>query len=304
MTSATSANRDSLARGNPPTGARRGLAAMVVATALWGATFVVIRDSLIAVPPVTMVFTRFTAAALMLGLVAIARRTRFDRSSWRAGVLGGVCAAGGYLFQAIGLQFTSAGSSAFLTCTGTLFAGVFAWPLLGQRPGPVLLAGLGLAAFGSALLPAQGLGLGPGELWTLLGALAYALQIVAVARDAPAADPLAIALIQSAVIAALLAPLGVRDLSVLGGLGSADLARLGYLAVAGSMVAPWLQIFAQRHLPPGRIGLLFALEPMFALLFAVGLGAERYAGPWWLGAALILAAVLLVESRPVRRERD
>jgi len=276
---------------------------MVLATALWGATFVVIRDSLAAVPPVAMVCARFAAAALMLGILAALRRTRFDRRAWRAGILGGVCAACGYLFQAIGLQFTSAGSSAFLTCTGTLFAGVFAWPLLGQRPGTVLLAGLGLAAVGSALLPAQGLGLGPGEIWTLLGALAYALQIVAVARDAPTADPLAIVFIQSAVIAVLMAPFGVTELPMLGTLSPADLARLGYLAIAGSMLAPWLQIFAQRYVAPGRIGLLFALEPMFALVFAISLGGERYAGPWWLGAALILSGVILVESRAARAAR-
>jgi len=62
-----------------------------------------------------------------------------------------------------------------------------------------------------------------------------------------------------------------------------------------------LQVYAQRTLPAGRMGLLFALEPVFALLFAVTLGAERFEPRWWLGAGLILGAVVMVESGGERR---
>src|SRR6185503_15057902 len=130
--------------------------------------------------------------------------------------------------QAIGLEHTSAGSSAFLTFAGTSFAALFAWPLLGQEPGGRLLGGIGLALAGATLL------------------------------------------------------------------------RVGYLVLAGSVIAPVLQVIAQRDLPAGRIGLLFTLEPLFALAFAVTLGGERFDARWWLGAALILAAVVGVEARPSR----
>ena len=71
--------------------------------------------------------------------------------------------------------------------------------------------------------------------------------------------------------------------------------------VAGSTLAPLLQVFAQRTLAAGRIGLLFALEPVFALVFALTLGGERFDIRWWAGAALILLAVALVEWRPISR---
>lgn len=280
----------------------RALAAMVVATALWGATFVVIRDAVAGLHPVTLVCGRFLVAAALLGAIAVAVRARFDRPAWRAGLGGGVCAAGGFLFQAIGLQHTTAGSSAFLTSTGTLMAALFAWPLLGQRPGARLAAGLALATAGAALLPSEGgFRFGPGEVWTLAGALAFALQIVAVARDAPRAHPLAIAAVQAATVALVTAPfLPPGGLAAWTRVDAGDAARLAYLAVAGSAVAPVLQLAAQRAIPPGRIGLLFALEPVFALAFAVTVGAERYAGSWWLGAALVLAGVAWVEWRAAR----
>ncbi len=66
-------------------------------------------------------------------------------------------------------------------------------------------------------------------------------------------------------------------------------------------MAPLLQISAQRLLPAGRVALLFALEPVFAVVFALTLGRESFSTRWWLGAALILAGVVRVEWDAARR---
>ena len=76
--------------------------------------------------------------------------------------------------------------------------------------------------------------------------------------------------------------------------------RFGYLAIAASVFAPFLQVLAQRTLSAGRTGLLFALEPLFGLAFALSMGGERFAWRWWWGAALILAAVVIVEWPAMR----
>lgn len=282
-----------------------GLAAMLVATLLWGATFVVIRDSLHAIPPLELVFGRFALASVVLVALAAPRRRRLTRGTLAGGALAGLCFAGGFLAQAVGLTSTSAGSSAFLTCAGTLFAAFFAWPLLGQRPSGVLLQGLTAALAGAALLSLGRLGpagprLGPGELWTLAGAAIFGLQIVVLARFAPGADGLLLGAVQALTVTAVLLPFAGGTGAVLAALGGADGWRFAYLVVAGSIVAPLLQILAQRELPAGRVALLFALEPLFALLFALSLGGERFAPRWWLGAALILTGVLRVEWRAAR----
>lgn len=277
---------------------------MVAATLLWGATFVVARDLLRSIGPVELVWVRFTAAAAAFALVLLARR--LARGAWAAGTgaafaggaVSGILGAGGYLFQAVGLTRTSAGSSAFLTCVGTVFAALFAWPLLGQRPSAALVQGMALALLGSLLLSSgAGFTLGPGEAWTLAGAVVYALQIVAVGRWAARADALLLAGVQAATIALVLLPFAGRAPARLAGLGAAGLWRLAYLALAGSLVAPLLQVIAQRALSAGRVALLFALEPVFGLVFALTLGGERFAPSWWLGAALILSGVLRVEWR-------
>ncbi len=277
---------------------------MVLATLLWGATFVVIRDSLHAVAPLELVGGRFAMASVVLVLLALPRRRRLTRATVVGGALAGFCFAGGFLAQAIGLTATSAGSSAFLTCAGTLFAAFFAWPLLGQRPPAVLLQGLATALVGSALLSfgAAGGGArpGPGELWTLVGAVIFGLQIVVLARFAPEADGILLGAVQALTATAVLLPFTHGGAAMFGALGGADRWRLAYLVLAGSVVAPLLQIVAQRRLSAGRVALLFALEPVFALGFAILLGGEGFAPRWWLGAALILTGVIRVEWRAAR----
>lgn len=276
---------------------------MVVATMLWGATFVVVRDSLGALTPATVVSTRFGAAAVLLGLGMLARRRPIVRATVVGGLVTGVATAAGYLFQAIGLVSTSAGSSAFLTSAGTLLAGLAAWPILRQRPSARLLLGLAVALVGSALLGLKaGWTLGAGEAWTLLGAAVYAFQVVGLAHWAPRGDALAITAIQAAVASLCTLPFAGDPGGQLGALDRDGRARLAYLVVCGSVAAPWLQVRSQQQLSPGRIGLLFALEPVFGLLFALGLGGERFVPRWWAGAALILGAVVWVEWGEAKRD--
>lgn len=276
---------------------------MAGATLLWGATFIVIRDTVARVDPVVLVFTRFAIAAPLLFAIALLARQRFTRAAWLGGGLAGGIAALAFALQAAGLRHTSAGTSAFLTALGSLFAGVFAWPLLRQRPGAGLVWAMALAAAGAALLTGvRGLSLEAGDALSIAGAVAFALQVVVLARFAPEADPLALAAVQAGALAVVAMPFAIGRLDP--ALFSASLGpRLAYLVIAGSTLAPLLQVMAQRSLSAGRTGLLLGLEPVFAAIFAVTLGGEHPPMRWWTGAALILFAVWFVESRAVRASR-
>lgn len=274
---------------------------MIGATLLWGGTFVVIRDSLRQIDPGALVFARFAVAAALLFAALARRRALPTRAVIANGVISGLFVGACYLLQAIGLMRTSAGSSAFLTCAGSLFAGLFAWPLVRQRPGGTLVAGLALALAGSALLSLDAsFRLGVAEAITLLGALSYAAGVAWVARLGADVDPLALGAIQAAAVAAALAPRAPLAIAQLGALPVAGWGRFAYLALCGSVVAPLLQLYALRALPAGRVGLLLALEPVFALVIAVSVGGERFVFRWWTGAALILVAVATVEWRASR----
>lgn len=282
----------------------RALAAMLAATLLWGGTFVAIRDSVRALSPQLLVCGRFTVATLLFLVVSVVRRRAPSAVEWRLGVGNGVLMVGAFFLQALGLRWTSAGSSAFLTCAGTLFAAFHAWLLLRQRPSPMLFAGLLLALAGSAIMSLDGaLHLGKGELITLAGASLYALQIVWVARFAGDVDPLSVTLVQAGVTALALVPFAGDPRPVFATLTAAGWRDFAYLAIAGSTIAPVFQVYAQQTLAAGRVALLFALEPVFALVFALTFGGERFVVRWWFGAAMILVAVVLVEWRAAMAAR-
>ena len=114
---------------------------MVAATLLWGATFVVIRDTLAHLDPLPLVFTRFVLAACLFAPWTARSLGARGATVWAGGVLSGLLCAGGYAFQSIGLTRTSAGSSAFLTSIGTLFAGLYGFRLVFSW---VVTHGLGL----------------------------------------------------------------------------------------------------------------------------------------------------------------
>ena len=278
---------------------RYAVLAMVLATLLWGGTFIATRDALPRANVGPIVLARFGLAALVFGVAVLATGRRVDRRTVAAGFGCAPFIFAAYALQASGLRETSAGSSAFLTCAGTLTAPFFAWGLMRQRPSNTVFAGMALALAGSALLSWRA-GLGPGraELWTLLGSIAYAFQLVIVAQNAPHVDPVALTGVQSLGVALCALPFAspagaLAALTAAGGTGS----RVLYLAIAGTVIAPLLQVIAQRTLSTGRVALLFALEPVFALMFAVLIGGERFVARWWTGAALILAAVLIAEWR-------
>jgi drug/metabolite transporter (DMT)-like permease len=130
--------------------------------------------------------------------------------------------------------------------------------------------------------------------------MSYAMSIVIVARVAPRLDALALTTAQLLGVTLCLLPFAsVRQAAALM-VSPATAWRVAYLTLGGSLIAPLLQVGAQRTLPTGRIALLFALEPVFALVFAALLGGERFALQWWMGAALILCAVLVAEWRAAR----
>jgi drug/metabolite transporter (DMT)-like permease len=280
---------------------RAATAAMVLVTLLWGATFIAIRDLVRVIGATPLVFGRFAVAAALLAVVVVIRRQRVTAASLRIGAVSGACMAVAYHLQAVGLRWTSAGTSAFLTCASTLFAGLLAWPLLGDRPSRTLLGATGVAIAGAAAMSLDAtFRLGAGEAITLAGSLLFALQVVWLARNAAAIEPLAVSLVQCAVVGLLLAPFAGGAVRAAGALDAAGWWRFAYLAVAGSAIAAGLQVAAQRHLSAGRTGLLMGLEPVFALVFAFVLGHERFVARWWVGAAMILGAVVVVEWTAAR----
>jgi drug/metabolite transporter (DMT)-like permease len=284
---------------------------LVLAAFFFGTTFVVVQDAVARVEPLPFLTLRFLIATLVLGVVA---RTRpASPGELRDGVAAGAALTVGYGLQTVGLQYTSAATSAFLTYMLVVFVPVIALVVLRRRPHPATLVGIVLALAGLLLLTQGGnddaaaTGLGRGELLTLGCAVGFAAHLVIIGEIAGRHDPVRVTTVQLATVSAtcLVASVGGGAVSLVDGHGVGSLQGFdaGVLAAAGftglfaTALAFLLMVWAQRVVSAAHAALIFLLEPVFAA--ALGwLTGERLTAIAMAGGGLILIAVLVAELAP------
>lgn len=268
-------------------------AGLVYCALVWGATFYIVKDALATVDPVTMVAYRFLIAAALL-LPWVWRRLR-DRLALRHGALLGAFLGASYLSQTVGLKYTTAANSGFITGLFVVFVPLILWGVQRRAPTARQWGASAIAVAGLWLLTGGLQNFTIGDALTVLTAVAYAAQVVAVDRVATGTDPLVLAFHQFWVVGA-----GSLTLSVVGGfpLGVASMPGAGvvvFLALVPTLSAFVLQLVGQRHVAPFTATLIFLLEPVFAAAFAWTLGGEPVIGARVAGGALIVSAMFFGE---------
>jgi drug/metabolite transporter (DMT)-like permease len=256
---------------------------------IWGSTFIVVKGAVRTVDPALLVALRFLLAAGLL-LPFVATRS-LGRAALRRGVVLGLLLGPCFLTQTVGLSYTTAANSGFVTGLFVIFVPLGAWLLGGARPsaGQWLSCALGVA--GLALLTGAS-GFNRGDAMTLLTAVAYAAHVLAMDRVARAGDdPIVLTFHQFWTVGALaLAVWAARPVAW----SLPPLASLGtivFLAVGPTLSAFFIMLLAQRHTQPARAALILLLEPVFSAVFAWGLGSEAFLGRAALGGGLVVLAM-------------
>ncbi len=283
---------------------------LLAVAALWGATFVLVKNALNDASPLVFNLLRMTIAFICLAMVYGRHMRHVTRASIGAGAVVGACLAAGYQFQTAGLARTTASKSAFITGMVVILVPLLsAVPFLRSRsmPAPRWNAWGGAAlGFGGIVLlttPAGSLetmlsGVNRGDLLTLGCAVGFALHCIALAHVSSRIELSQLATLQIGfctlfMLATL--PLGGHlYLRVTSRLVIALLIA-GVLATA---VAFTIQSWAQRFLPATHTALILTTEPVFAWMTSfLVLGERLHARAAW-GAVLVLAGITLTELLP------
>jgi drug/metabolite transporter (DMT)-like permease len=272
---------------------------LIAATAVWGVSFVVVKDALSAASPLAFVAIRFAlAAVLMAPFIDLSRP--FTRAELGAGVVLTVLLASGFATQAVGLVYTTPARSAFIVALSSVVAPVVAFLVLRHRPRAVVLLALLVATVGLYYLTAPDAGgLNRGDLWTLGTAVVFGAQIVAVAEVAGRFNGPRLVWLQLVGTAAAVAPAALLLERVRVSWSWQLVGALIYTAVVATALAFVWQMRAQRSMSAARAALIFCCEPLFAALASWLWLGETLASSQWLGGALILGGMLLAEL-PVR----
>jgi len=278
------------------------LLAILGITAIWGWTFVVVKDAIVAFPVAAFLAYRFA--------LAVALWTPFLRHlRWRSVLAGswiGVFMGLAFVVQTLGLHLTLASDAGLITGLFVVLVPAIEWLVYRVRVPRVTLAGVGLTVVGLLLLvgalPRQ---LAFGDLLVALSAFGFAVQIILVARFSHHHDSISLTVGQTVsalaifVLAALL-PMG-------GGFPLPSPSVLVAIAITASLATAlglFVQVWAQRQLAATTSAIVLLTEPAWATFFGVLLSGNPFPPIRIAGAALLFATpvfVTLVALRPRRR---
>jgi len=284
---------------------RRAEAALIVNTIIWGATFVLVKQALRDVSPILFLALRFTLATVVLLVLFRGSwsHPRNPRWSLVGGAIAGAFLFSGYALQTIGLQFTTAPKSAFLTGLTSAMTPLLAAAVYRKMPraleiGGVLLATCGMALMTLPALPGATLVMNRGDLLTICCAACYAAHILTLSRYSGQASFELLSTAQIGISALLAWSLfhGIETPHIRWTPGVwAAIVITGLFATA---LAFTFQAWAQRYTTSTRTALILMLEPVFAWITSYLLTGETLSARAAAGAGLILAGILVVELKP------
>lgn len=275
-------------------------AALVGAALLYGITFPLVHDALDDITPFAFLLGRFGIATLLLmpaAVPALRRRGPERRTLVRAGLTAGVILFGGYATQTIGLQYTSASTSAFITGLYVVITPVIESAISRRLPRRPVVAGIVVATVGLYLLTGADVHIGRGEAFTLACAVLFALHIVYVGAYANLLRPTEFTALQIGAVAFLsIVPTAERGV---GSLSALAVFAVVFTGVACSSLALPLQLWGQRRIPATRAALILLAEPVFAGI-AGYVNGERLGTARLVGAVTIMAGIGISEFWPRR----
>ena len=254
-------------------------------TAVWGWTFVVVKDAVTQYPTLPFLQLRFLLAFLVMALLI--RRLPSGREL-RIGAIVGAVVAGGYLTQTWGLTMTSPGNAGLITGLFVVFT-----PILNRIFGAPIRWWTWVATLvslvGLSLLTGGPSGMGLGDILVLACAVLFALQIVMLGRWSPGLPPAPLAMVQIATCALVFSAGGTWNLRPPSGSVWLAIVITGVFASAFGF---YIQTWSQGFISANRTALILATEPAWALAASVVLAGQRLGLLQAIGAALVLVAIV------------
>lgn len=279
-------------------------------TIIWGSSFILMKNLLDYTPVFAYLALRFLLASLILCLMFLKRLKNITAGALKKGILVGLTVFGGMSFQVVGLQYTTASNSGFITGMNVVLVPVLSALCLKKKP--PLLAVVGVFAAAAGLFFLSG---GPqlqfnfGDLLTLFCAICFALQIIFIDDAASKEDPVLIAIIQVASAAVFFTGIWGFQGFALPVVNTTLVTTILWTGAFGTAFALGVQTVAQEHTTPTRTALIITCEPVFAAIFAWTIpnsqGITEKLGMYTIiGCILIFGGMILSELPDIYKRKQ
>jgi drug/metabolite transporter (DMT)-like permease len=268
---------------------------MMLVALIWGVTFVLVKNALADISPFLFLGIRFILAFLVLAIFSFKNIIKVKWSTIGAGCLLGLFLFIGYVFQTVGLQYTSSSNAGFITGVSVVLVPIMfyikkrLWPDW-QTSLTVIMAAAGLFLLS---VPAGKFALGYGDLLVLVCAFGFALHIVFVSRYSHQHNAVAITGVQILFVGVLCLIIGLSTETMPRHLSPETITAIIVTSVFATSLAFLLQNYLQKFSTPTRFAVVLTSEPVFAAMAGFIWAHEILTARAYTGAALILLAMLL-----------
>jgi len=277
---------------------------------IWGTTFIIVQEAVRILPPLAFNAVRFLGAALLFIIYLFIVDRSFKRLANRKlllhGFILGIVLFGGYAFQTIGLLHTTTTNTGFITGLSVVLVPFLAMWMNRKRLALQTWIAAGIALFGLYLLTFNGseMSWNKGDLFVLICAIGFALQIAITDRYASLHDTLALVTVQLgtvgilATLSSLLFEPFMTPVELLHMIAEPKVWFALLVSICLSTAfAFFMQTWAQRYTSPSRVAIIYAMEPVFAAITGVTVANETLGAYALVGCSLIFISMIAAEFR-------
>ncbi len=272
---------------------------LLFVTLIWGSSFVIVKSSLASISPILFIALRFLLASLVLAALLPRAVLGLSQRAIMHGAIVGFFLFSGFVFQTLGLKYTTPSKSAFITGFSVLLVPAFGLLFFRIFPQTRVIIGALMAFIGLMLLtlPSEIIldRVNRGDVLTFLCAVAFAFHILSIDRLTHRTGYVELAVTQvfAAAALSLVSVFGIEDCFIDFNPGLAlSISAMGVFATA---LAFYVQSWAQQYTTATRAALIFSMEPIFALVFSYIFYGERLLWRELAGGLLIVLGVIIAE---------
>jgi len=275
--------------------------AMLATAAIWGGSFVVMKDSLEKQDVFSFLASRFILASLLMFMYRPTALRGLSKKFVLRGILAGTLLGSGYIFQTFGLTNTTVSNTGFITGLYLVFTPLISLIVLRRHVIRIQWLAVLLAFIGLFLISYNGVSLGLGETLVLISAILYGAHFVALGEWSDGGNTYALTLIQIATLGVMASLFTIKDGFQLPPDSSVWLAVL-FTAFFATFLAFLVQTKAQSVMSATAASVLLATETPFAVIFGLYFNSDPLTLKIISGGILVMGAMALVIWSDARKK--
>jgi len=275
--------------------------AMLATAAIWGGSFVVMKDSLEKQDVFSFLASRFILASILMFMYRPTALRGLSKRFVLRGIFAGVLLGSGYIFQTFGLTNTTVSNTGFITGLYLVFTPLISLIILRRHVIRIQWFAVLLAFIGLFLISYNGVSIGRGETLVLISAILYGAHFVALGEWSDGGNTYALTLIQIATLGVMASLFTIKDGFQLPPDSSVWLAVL-FTAFFATFLAFLVQTKAQSVMSATAASVLLATETPFAVIFGLYFNSDPLTFKIITGGLLVMAAMGLVIWSDARKK--